>query len=68
LTPVEIEGRGAGMLAPGLGLDDSAFSLAWPLFLPAEIEICIKNPKDAIFAPPNKVLVNGKKICFFKLY
>jgi hypothetical protein len=56
------------MLAPGLGLDDSAFSPAWPSFLPAEIEICIKNPKDAIFAPPNKVLVNGKTICFFKLY
>ncbi|KAF4629894.1 hypothetical protein G7Y89_g8252 [Cudoniella acicularis] len=68
LIPVQSEGRGAGMVAPGLELDDSAFSPAWPSFLPTEIEICITNPEDAIFASPNKVLVNGKAICFFKLY
>jgi len=59
------------MLAPGLELDDSVFSPAWPSFLPTEVEICIMNPEDAIFASPNKVLVtlNGKKeICFAKLY
>ena len=68
LTPVQSEGRGAGMVAPGLKLDDSVFSPAWPSFLPTEIEICITNPEDAIFASPNKVLINGKAICFFKLY
>jgi len=68
LTPVQSDGRGAGMVAPGLELDDSAFSPAWPSFLPSEIEICIRNPGDAIFPPPNKVLVNGKTICYFKLY
>lgn len=68
LTPVQSEGRGAGMVALGLELDDSAFSPAWPSFLPMEIEICITNPEDAIFASPNKVLVDGKAICFFKLY
>lgn len=56
------------MVAPGLKLDNSAFSPAWPPFLPTEIEICILNPEDAIFASPNKVLVNSKAICFFKLY
>ena len=68
LTPVQIQGRGVGMVAPGLELDDSAFSPAWPSFLPTEIEICVTNPEDAIFASPNKVLVNNKTICFFKLY
>jgi hypothetical protein len=68
LTPVQSDGRGAGMVAPGLQLDNSAFSSVWPSFLPTEIEICITNPEDAIFVPPNKVLVNGKAICFFKLY
>lgn len=68
LTPVQNEGRGAGMLPPGLKLDDSAFSPAWPSFLPVDIEICLTSPEDSIFAPPSKVLVNGKTICFFKLY
>ncbi|KAH7330370.1 hypothetical protein BKA65DRAFT_539528 [Rhexocercosporidium sp. MPI-PUGE-AT-0058] len=68
LTPVQSEGRGAGMVPPGLELDDSAFSPAWPSFLPTEIEICVTNPEDAIHASPNKVLVNGKAIAFFKLY
>jgi serine/threonine protein kinase len=68
LTPVQSDGRGAGMLAPGLELDDSVFSPAWPSFLPTEIEICITNPEDAIFVSPRKVLINGKAICFFKLY
>ena len=67
-TPVQSEGRGVGMVAPGLELDDSAFSPAWPSFLPTEIEICVTNPEDAIFASPNKVLINGKTVCFFKLY
>jgi serine/threonine protein kinase len=56
------------MVAPGLELDDSAFSPAWPSFLPKEIEICITNPEDSILASPGKVLVNGKAICSFKLY
>ncbi|KAK0114661.1 hypothetical protein ONS95_014146 [Cadophora gregata] len=68
LTPVQSDGRGAGMLSPGLELDGSAFSPAWPSFLPTAIEICIASPEDAIMASPNKVLVNGKGICFFKLY
>ncbi|KAH6693336.1 hypothetical protein BKA61DRAFT_624523 [Leptodontidium sp. MPI-SDFR-AT-0119] len=68
LTPVQSEERGAGMMAPGLELDDSAFSPAWPSFLPTEIKICITNPEDSIFASPNKVLVNGKAIRYFKLY
>ena len=56
------------MVAPGLELDDSAFSPAWPSFLPTEIEICVTNPEDTVFTSPNKVLVNGKTVCFFKLY
>ncbi|KAF8864637.1 hypothetical protein BDZ45DRAFT_669409 [Acephala macrosclerotiorum] len=68
LTLVQSDGRGVGMRAPGLELDDSAFSPAWPSFLPTEIEVCITNPEDAIFATPNKVLINGKTISFFKLY
>lgn len=40
----------------------------WPSFLPTEIEICVTSPEDGIFASPKKVLVNGKTICFFKLY
>ena len=54
LTPVQIDGREAGMMAPGLELDDSAFSPAWPSFLPKEIEICITNPKMPFPLPPAK--------------
>jgi tRNA A-37 threonylcarbamoyl transferase component Bud32 len=68
LIPVQSDGRGAGMLAPGLELDGSVFSPAWPSFLPTEVEICITNPEDAISARPSKVLVNGNAICFAKLY
>jgi len=46
------------MVAPGLELDDPVFSPAWPSFLPTEIEICITNPEDAIFAS----LKNYKRI------
>jgi len=67
LTPVQIEGKELGMMPLGLKLD-SAFSSTWPSFLPTEIELCITNPEDAISASPGKVLVNGKTICFFKLY
>ncbi|KAH8756938.1 hypothetical protein BGZ57DRAFT_944677 [Hyaloscypha finlandica] len=59
LTPVQSDGRGAGIMPLGIQLDNSAFSLAWPLFLPKEIEICITNPEDAIFVSPRKVLINA---------
>ncbi|CZR64314.1 uncharacterized protein PAC_14212 [Phialocephala subalpina] len=68
LTPVQSEGIRHARVPPGFELDDSAFSPAWPSFLPTEIEICITNPEDAISASPNKVLVDGKTICFFKRY
>jgi hypothetical protein len=68
LTPVQSEERGAGIVAPGLELDNSVLSPVWLSFLPTEIEICITNPEDAIFASANKVLVNGKATCLFKLY
>lgn len=67
-TMVQSDGRSGGMLPPGLELDDSAFSPAWPSFLPAEVEICVKTPEDAISASSKKVLVNGNTICFFKLF
>jgi hypothetical protein len=72
LTPVPSDGRGGGMLAPGLELDDSVFSPSWPSFPLTALELCITNdPYAAISASPNKVLITltGKKeICFVKLY
>jgi serine/threonine protein kinase len=55
------------MTALCLKLDDSAILSSMAL-LPTEIGICVTNPKDAVVASPNKVLINGKTICFFKLY
>ncbi|KAE9376600.1 hypothetical protein N431DRAFT_435874 [Stipitochalara longipes BDJ] len=68
LTPVQSDGRDAGMIPPGVELDDSAFSPAWPSFLPTEVELCITSPEDAISTSPSRVLVDGKTICFFKPY
>jgi hypothetical protein len=61
LTPVQSDGRGAGMMPLGLQLDNSAFSPAWPSFLPKEIEICITNPEDAIFVSPGKFSLTARQ-------
>lgn len=74
VTPVQSDGRGAGMLPLGLELEDSVFSPAWPSLPSTAIELCIPNPEDEIISAsgaPNKVLatLDGKReICFVKMY
>lgn len=53
---------------PGVWLDDDSLWSEWPVFSPSSITICPIDGEDTISPSPNKVLVNGATICFFKRY
>ncbi|KAL2367996.1 hypothetical protein BDBG_08155 [Blastomyces gilchristii SLH14081] len=50
----------------GVDLGDYEFRVRLLSFHPSQVQICAACPENALLTPPEKVLVDGNMICFFK--